>query len=241
MTNTDYLYTAMRDFRNIQIQNRETYLKKKQNLDRYKGSAGYGDDLAKIRKERKDADAAASAACLEKVNTALKCMTEVNSKRGATAPTEEHLRLLTAASMMKKPDKLMLDSIANSLDGNAVALALLDDIAKAAWHDPEKVKTDPAYRLESYTHNYRAMATKEISVPDAHAAIKELADRCGKIMRGTGANHVREMAAERNKRMYGMEYDPDDLPQEAPYETERDFYNRELSVSYDLFAAAVNG
>lgn len=241
MTNTDYLYTAMRDFRNIQIQNRETYLKKKQNLDRYKGSAGYGDDLAKIRKEREEANAAARAACKEKVDTALKCMVAVNSKRGATAPTEEHLRLLTAASMMKKPDKLMLDSIANSLDGNAIALAVLDDIAKAAWHDPEKVKTDPAYRLDSYTHNYKSMATKEMSVPDAQAAIKALAERCRKIMNGTGANHIREFAAERNKRMYGTDYDPDDMPQEKPYETEKDFYDRELSVSYDLFAAAVNG
>ena len=231
MLNTDSLFSAMRDFRNAQIENRETYLRKKQNIDRYKGSAGYADDLAKIRKEREEANAAARRACSEKVNAALQCMADANAKRRASAPSEEHLRLLTAASMMKKPEKLMLDSIANSLDGNAVALAVLDDIAKAAWSDMEN---RPIV-------NYKSLATKEISVPEAQATIKTLAKRCGDIMKGTGANHIREMGAEHNKRLYGLQYDPDDLPQEKPYASAQDFYERETGVNYALFCEAVNG
>lgn len=237
MTNTNSLYTAMRDFRAAQIRNRETYMQKKRSLDKFKGSAGYGEDLAKLRKERETADAAARAACAEKVNYAIKCMSDYNLQRKAAAPTEEHLRLLTAASMIKKPDRLLLDSIANSLDGNAVALAVLDDIARAALTDPEKMY-DPAYR---HRINYKAKATKEISVPDAQEVINALAKRCENIMNGSGAKHNAQMSADYNKKLYGRNYDPDDLPQEAPYESERDFYNREIFVNYDLFAEAVNG
>lgn len=232
MTNTDSLYVAMNDFRKAQIANRETYLQKKRNIDRYKGSEGYSGDLQKIQKERADANAAARAICKEKVDLIFKCMANANRKRAATPPTEEQLRLLNAASMMKKPSKLMLDSIANSMNGNAVGLAVLDDIAKAAWAD------DP----NSYTPNYAAMAEKEMSVPDADAAIRSLANTCNRIMNGSGAKHTQEMGAEHNRKLYGMQYDPDDFEQEKEYSTERDFYNRELSSgSYETFAAAVNG
>lgn len=235
MTNTDSLYVAMNDFRKAQIASRETYLQKKRNLDRYKGSEGYSSDLQKIRKERDDANAAARATCKEKVDLIFKCMMNANRKRAATPPTEEQLRLLNAASMMKKPSKLMLDSIANSMNGNAVGLAVLDDIAKAAWAD------DPN-ALNRFTPNYAAMADKEMSVPDAEEAIRSLANTCSRIMNGSGANHIREMGAEHNRKMYGMQYDPDDFEQEKEYSTERDFYNRELSSgSYETFAAAVNG
>lgn len=235
MKNTEYLYSAMNAFRKEQIHNREVYLQKKRNLDRYAGSDGYAEDLKRIQKERDDANAAARATYKEKVDNAIGCMREANNKRCCTPPTEEQLRLLTAAKMLQKPSKAMLDSIANSLNGNAIGLAVLDDIAKAAW------KNEPSL-LDRYTRNYSAMATSEMSVDAANDAIKSLANTCNEIMNGSGANRIREMGASRNKRMYGMDYDADDLPQEPEYASERDFYNRELKWSdYALFAAAVNG
>jgi hypothetical protein len=235
MKNTEYLYTAMNNFRKEQIHNREVYMGKKKNLDRYKGSSGYADDLKKIQKERDDANAAARAKYKETVDNAISCMRNANRKRKCTAPTEEQLRLLTAAKMLQKPSVGLLDSIANSMDGNAIGLAVLQDIATTAYQNDDNV-------LKKFHPNYAAMASTELTVPAADDAIKSLASTCERIMTGSGVSRVRELGLKRNKEMYGMDYDPDDYPQEPEYSSEKDFYDRELKwTDYALFAAAVNG
>ena len=234
MTNTDRLYTAMRDFTNTRRENREEYLRKKKSLEAYKGSAGYEKDLNAARKVREDKDAAARAICKKDVDAALQAMQKANNKRGLAAPTEEHVRILQVAQMLKKPTKSTLDAIANSLGGNALALAALTDIAHEAW-------AGDANALERYTMNYNAQATEEMSTQSAEDAIRSLAKTCGQIMNGSGANRVAEMGKAHNERIYGAHYDPDDLPQEKPYMTESDFYSRELAgANYSLFAKAVN-
>lgn len=234
MTNTDYLYTAMREFTDIRQANRHVYLDKKHKLDAYKGSQGYDKDLAQAMQERKQADAEARKKCEEKVDAALNLMAAANSKRKLAAPTAEMVNILTVAKMLKHPTKPTLDAIANSLGGNALALAALSDIAKDAWKD------DPN-RLAQFTRNYAAQATAELGAEETHLAIKALGKRCADIMNGTGANRIREISADHAKRIHGANYDPDELPQEAPYTSERDFYQRELvSTDYDLFSAAVN-
>ena len=233
MTNTDKLYTAIRDFTNTRRENRETYLRKKKGLESYKGSAGYQKDLDAAMKVRKDADKIARDACKKTVDEALNDMIKKNQSRGIVPPSDEAIRILTVAQMLKKPSKSTLDSIANSLGGNALALAALTDIAKEAYKD------DPN-RLEQYIRNYAADATEDLGAAEAQAAIKTLGSVCSRIMNGSGANHVRELTAEHHKRVYNQDYDPDDLPQEEPYSSERDFYDRTISVKYDLFAKAVN-
>lgn len=233
MKNTEYLYNAMREFTDARRENRRIYLEKKQKLDTYKGSQGYDEDLKRAMEQRNEADAEAKAKCEKTVNSALNLMASVNGKRKLTAPTAEMVNILTVARMLKKPAKPTLDSIANSLGGNALALAALNDIAQDAWKD------DPN-RLAQFTRNYSALATNELGAETAHLAIKDLGKRCADIMNGTGANRIREMTADHAKRIHGANYDPDDLPQEAPYTSERDFYQRELSADYDLFSAAVN-
>ena len=206
----------------------------KKNIDRYKGSEGYDDDLKMIQEDRKKADDAARAVCKPKVEAALHSMIEVNSKRKATAPTEEQLRLLTAVSMIKKPSRPMLDSIANAMDGNAVGLSVLDDIAENAYKDGHIAS-------ERFTTNYAARATKEMSVDGTLETIRALSNTCNRIMNGSGANHIRERLAEKNKQHYGSSYDPDDLPQEKPWESDREFYEREMNgLNMDLFSKAVN-
>lgn len=233
MKNTEYLYNAMREFTDARRENRRIYLEKKQKLDAYKGSQGYDEDLKQAMEQRNKADAEAKAKCEKIVDSALNLMASVNGKRKLTAPTAEMVNILTVARMLKKPAKPTLDSIANSLGGNALALAALNDIARDAWKD------DPN-RLAQFTRNYTALATNELGAETAHLAIKDLGKRCADIMNGTGANRIREMSADHAKRIHGANYDPDDLPQEAPYTSERDFYQRELSADYDLFSAAVN-
>lgn len=234
MTNTDYLYQAIKTFTDTRRDNRRIYLERKKQLDAYKGSQGYNNDLEAAMEKRKAADAEARKKCEETVNAALNLMAAVNGKRKLSAPTTEMVNILTVARMLKQPTKPTLDAIANSLDGNALALAALTDIAKEAWKD------DPN-RLAQFTRNYSAQATAELGAEDTHLAIKALGSRCAAIMNSTGANRARELGADLAKRIHGQVYDPDELPQEEPYTSERDFYQRELvSVNYDLFKAAVN-
>ena len=233
MTNTDRVYTAMRDFTDARRANRTEFLQKQKKLEQYKGSPYYSDELKAARKAREDADAAARDICKKAVNEALQDMQRVNSKRGVTAPTDEQVRILKVLRMMKKPSKSTLDAAANSMSGNALALAALSEIAHEAYAN------EPA-ALDRLTTNYNSRATKELGAESALQAIKELAKTCGEIMNGSGANRKAVMGKEFNARIHGLDYDPDSLPQEEPYKTERDFYNRELNVDYDLFKAAVN-
>ena len=233
MTNTDSLYTALRDFTNTRSANRTEFLKKKNALERHKGSAYYSDELKAARKAREDADAVAREICKKAVNEALQAMQKANSKRGLTAPTVEQVHILEVLRMLKKPSKSTLDAAANSMSGNALALAALSEIAHEAYAN------EPA-ALDRLTPNYSSRATTELGVESTLQAIKELAKTCGEIMNSSGANRKAVMGKEFTARVHGLDYDPDSLPQEELYKTERDFYNRELNVDYDLFKAAVN-
>ena len=235
MDNAYYLYEAMNDFRKAQIANRAKYLEKKKNLDKYVGSAGYADDLKKIQDERNQANAAARAACKAKIDPIFKAMYEANSKRVITAPSEDAVRILTVVKMMKKPSKVFMDAVANSLEGNALALSALDTIMHDAWKDEPD-------RLERIIPDYSdGRAAKELNPQVVAVAINDLQRTCNRILEGSGANRIREMGADRSQRVHGGQYDPDELPQEPEYASEQDFYKREGSVDFALFVAAVNG
>lgn len=234
MTNTERLYEAMKSFTDKRRQNREIFLQKKQRIETYRGSAGYERDISDALKIRKEADEAARNECRAVVDEVLADMVKKNSARTVESPTAEQIRLLTVAQMLKKPSKEVLNNIANSLGGNALALAALTDIAREAWKDePNKV--------EIYIPSFEQKATAELSAGYVNDVIRALGSSCAEIMKGSGANRVREMGADRNARIYGGKYDPDELPQEKPYETEREFYKREAgNINFDLFAKAVN-
>ena len=233
MTNTERLYTAIRDFTDKRRENRETYLRRKKSLEGYRGSAGYQKDLDAAMKIRKDADEVARKECQKIVDETIADMVRKNGSRTVTPPTEEQIRILTVAQMIRKPSKEALDMIANSLKDNALALAALNEYARDAWKDDKSV-------LDRYVTNYEALATSELSAGYVNDTIRGLGHTCAEIMKGSGANRVREMSAERNARIHGGSYDPDELPQEEQYTSERDFYKRETGVDYALFSKAVN-
>lgn len=234
MSRTFDVYDAMSDFRKAQIASRETFLQKKKSLERYIGSPAYTEDLKKIQDERNQANAAARAACKAKIDPIFKAMHEANSKRRITAPSEDAVRILTVVKMIKKPSKVFMDSVANSLEGNALALAALDAIMHDAWKDEPN-------RLERIIPNYSdGRVAKELNPQVVAEAINDLQRTCNRILDGSGANRIREMGADRSQRVHGGQYDPDELPQEPEYASEQDFYKREGSANYALFAAAVN-
>lgn len=242
MTNTDKLYEAVKTFTDKRRENREAYLRRKKSLEGYRGSAGYQKDLDAAMKIRKDADAVAREECKKVVEETIEEMYKKNRSRTFEAPTEEQIRLLTVAGMIKKPSRETLDTIANSLGGSPIVLAALTSIAKEAWGNDEKGK---------YIPNFEAQATEGYTAESTAAMIRGLHDKCMDIMSGSGANMIREQLAALHQKHHGGSVDVDTLPQEEPYTSKSDFYKRELGlyfgtngnatpIDYALFSKAVD-
>lgn len=231
MTNTDSIYRTMQVFTDTRRENRRIYLERKRELDAYQGSDGYQREMARAKEKREAADAAARAECQRKADVFLKAMATANGKRKLSPPTADMVQALTVLQMLKHPSLATLDQAANALSGNGLALAALTDLAREAWKDVPDV----------YIPNYADKATAELDGETVNKAIRDLGHRCQEIMNSSGADRVRERGADRNMRVNGAPYDPDELPQEPPYDSERDFYQRELSwINFDLFQKAVN-
>lgn len=233
MSNTDRLYFAMRDFTDKQRENRDKFIKRKKDLEKYRGSEGYQRNLDEAIEIRKKADDEARKECEKIVEETIADMIKKNQSRKLEAPTDEQIRFLTVAQMMEKPSKTALDSIANSLGGNGLALAALSTIARKAWKDDPDI-------MNRWVPRYEEMATDNLSMEYVSSMIQNLRSNCARILQSNGANPIRAEIAERHARQYGGVADPDDLPAREPYQTESDFYNRELGGNYGLFAKAVN-
>ena len=225
MTNTEYLYNAMKRFTDARAAAREAYLQTMKKYESAKGSPFYTEQKDKAMKVRNDAVEAAKAECVKTVNSALNLMRNTSGKRPMRAPTEEQLRILQLLKMRKTVTPHELEAAANAMDGNGSALAVLNEIAHEQNHTPR---------------NYTAMATDGLPAAAADDAINNLSKACTGIL-ASGVNHAARLAAEHNARINGVKVDPDDLPQEQPYQGEKDFYSRAMPwTPYEVFAKAVN-
>lgn len=239
MTNTDRLYTAIRDFTNTRRANRDAYLAKKKRLESYKGSDGYKKELDEEMKKRNKADAEAGEICKKIIRETVADMRTANGKRGVVPPSDEHIRLLTVAQMIKKPSISTLESIAVSLGGNAVALSALTDIAREAWKD------DPEHAPTRLSIGFNRFATESYEAQEAESMIDTLEKACFQIIDGHGVPRSLEIAAKHNANITGVKVDWDELKQDEPYTVESEFYERTMSgrvdgFNHSLFAKAVN-
>ena len=225
MTNTEYLYNAMKRFTDARTAARETYLQTMKKYETAKGSPYYTEQKDKAMKVRNDAVEAAKAECVNTVNNALSLMRKTSGARPMKAPTEEQLRILQMLKMRKTVTPNELQAAANAMDGNGAALAVLNEIAHEQNHTPR---------------NYTAMSTDGLPTAAADEAIKNLQQACTGILE-SGVRRAARIAAEHNARINGVKVEPDDLPQEEPYSSERDFYERAMPwTPFDVFAKAVN-
>lgn len=225
MTNTEYLYNAMKRFTEARAAARETYMQTMKPYQGAKGSPFYTEQQKKALKIRNDAVEAAKAECIKTVDDALSLMRRTSSNRPMTAPTEEQLRILQMLKMRKTVTPAELQTAANAMNGNGAALAVIQEISREQNHTP---------------HNYTAMSTDGLPASAAEDAIKLLREACAGILE-SGLTRAKRIASEYHARIYGENVAPDDLPQEKPYSSERDFYEHALPwMPYEVFAKAVN-
>ncbi len=225
MTNTEYLYNAIKRFKEARAAAREAYMQTMKPYERAKGSPFYTEQQEKALKIRNDAVEAAKAECIKTVDDALSLMRRTSNNRPMTAPTEEQLRILQMLKMRKTVTPAELQTAANAMNGNGLALAVIQEIAR---------------EQNCVTHNYTAMSTDGLPASAAETAIKTLQKACADILESSVTRATR-IASEYHARNYGAKDAPDDLPQEKPYSSERDFYERAMPwTPYEAFAKAVN-
>lgn len=220
------MYNVMSDFQRKRKAARAEYLRKMALYQGAEDTAFYADKREEAGAERWQAVAEAKAAAIENLLPVLDSMRLAARGISSAAPTDDQMRILSVLQMRKHLTQNDLDSAANAMHGNGLALEVLHELARA--HDiPE---------------NYASMATKGLAPAAATRLVKDLEASCGGILKDKyGARRSAVLNAVYQARRYNKAYDPDDLEQEPDYNGAEDFFSRISSVPYSVIEQAVNG
>lgn len=210
---TRRIYEAMKRFTDTRAAARAEYLQTMQAIEDAKGTKYYSDREAAAMEKRNALTHAARRECEAELDAAFAAMSKANHARKLAAPTEEQERILRVLAMRidkngetkRSITREELDSAANAMEGNPLALATLTEIAQRAG----------AHR------DYTADA-QEISIGTADAQLHSLAQRCKKILNSAAQPAPLQSAIMSNRR-YGTPIDEDTLPQIPAFESEQQF------------------
>ena len=226
MSNTTSLYRTVAAFMQARSEANEEYQLMTRRYASAKGSQMYTDEMDKARKKRDKTISDAQLVAKQEIRETLKAMAEKADQIKMQPPTEEQLRILQLLKMKEKLTEAEWSGAANAMDGNAAALALLDEMATKSGvvHVPF----------------VRTLAVKSYSPDTARQTIKELGEACFEIVNNTsGASKPALLANQWHKHSFGGAFDPFELPQEKPFEDESDFY-AQMNIPLSAFSAAVD-
>lgn len=105
------------------------YDKKVAGLERYKGSAGYDEELKKAAQDRDAAIKELQGKAYARFADIIEGMKESARNRPLVAPTAEQMNLLQLMQMREKVTRDELEQAARTLKGNAAALSVLEEIS----------------------------------------------------------------------------------------------------------------
>lgn len=226
MTNTAYLFSAMKQFTDKRTAARETYLQTMAKYEGAKGTPFYDEQRERALKARTDAVESIKNATAEIVDNALRVIRKSIAGRGMTPPTDEQLRILQLLQMRKNVTPGELYAAALSMNGNGACLQVLQEMAQDTG---------------APCPNLLSMATDGLPAAAAERAVKDLQEYCRmELNRESAPTRAAILAAEHQQRINGTKFDPDELPQESPYESEKDFYSRILNMPLEVFAKTAN-
>ena len=223
MLTFDLAHSIMR-FMEARSEAREAYLLTCRRLEQAKGSQLYSDGMKAASDKRAATVEAAQARARAAVRQILSEMRANATKIQVDAPTPEQLAILQALQMRESVNANELEMVAGALDGNSLALAALDDIAKKSGQ---------------YTTYCRTMSRK-LSRQAAETMIDDLEKSVRRIVNDpVGAVPAAQVYAEHQKMLYGREMNPDELPQVQPYPDEFAFLEAVGIEDFDKFVSAV--
>lgn len=129
ISNTELFYTKSKQFQDKRTQLMSDYESAVQNLERFKGSQGYDEDLKKLT-EKHEADL---SALIEEYrpsfHTIFGGMMDAIGKRSLSAPTNEQVNLLNVLKMKKKVTLEECQRTAEAVKDNPIALSVVTEIA----------------------------------------------------------------------------------------------------------------
>lgn len=226
MSNTTSLYRTVAAFMLARSEAREEYQEAARRYASAKGSQMYTDKMNEAQKKRDKTISDAQFIAKQEIRETLKAMAEKADKIKMQPPTEEQLRILQLLKMKDRLTAAECFGAANAMDGNAAALALLDELAtKSGVHHGSFV---------------RSLAVKTYSPETARETIQYLGESCFAIVNNaSGASRVSMLAKKWHTSRYGGDFDSFELPQEKTFVDELDFYER-MNVPLSAFSAAVD-
>ena len=130
MTNTDWIYAALRDYQSARSTITAEYDRGVAELERWKGSQGYNESVKALADKRDAAIKAAKDKALPDLNRALEAMYNAVGSRKITPPTQEQLNTLQLLQMKAKPTQQDFDRVAQSIKDCPMALDILQDMAR---------------------------------------------------------------------------------------------------------------
>lgn len=227
MTNTTRLYRAVADYMSARAAAREVYLLTRQRYAAARGSRMYTEEMTKAKEKREKTVSAAQDIARLEIRETIRDMADKAGKIKMQPPTEAQLRILQMLSLRNHLTEAELDSAANSMDGNASALSLLDELARSKAGG---IHVPYATRLSVKTYDPKT----------ALDIVQNLAKECYVIVNETtGADSISLMMAQKHSRLYGGIVDPDELPEAKAFEDEAAFYEH-MQIPHQAFSNAVD-
>ena len=128
--NSDLFYSRAAEFQSKRKEVTDAYEKRIAELEKAKGSQLYREESEKAAQTRDAALQALQSEYREYFRISLDAMADANGKRGVTPPTAEQLAILQALKMRDSVTQRELDRAANSCKSNALAISVINEIAK---------------------------------------------------------------------------------------------------------------
>lgn len=129
MKNTEVFYTRAKQFQDKRQEMTEKYEKKLKDLERFKGSKGYEDDVKKLKDEHEAALEALRREYRESFRTIFSGMVDNIERRTISAPTTDQVNLLNTLKMKKKVSEEECRRVAEAVKDNPIAVSIVTEIA----------------------------------------------------------------------------------------------------------------
>ena len=134
MTNTDLMFTYVKEYQDKRFIISETYNKAVEAVESAKGSKYYDEHMEQALKEKNASMAKLRGDYATKFDNLLASMQEANNRRTMTAPTQEQLNILQLLDSRENVSKDELDRVYNTMSDCDLAISKLNEIAKKNEH-----------------------------------------------------------------------------------------------------------
>jgi hypothetical protein len=226
--NSDLFYNRAKEYQSKRKEVMDTYESTLAKLEKAKGSHLYTEETEKAAKTRDAALQSLQREYNEYFRISLDAMADANNKRGIAALTADQLSILQALKMRDNVSQKELDRAANSCKDNALAISVINEIAKKN-----------GFMRGYHTEN------GEMSVEDADKVINNLKAALPDFMAHDTSKAAR-IVAEHNARLYGTTGNERPLAKRPLFEDKASCFNQLLpfgmsEATYNGFCTAVDG